>query len=100
MDIAVVGVAVVLALDASGQVIERARIALSAVAPTPIRARRAEAALEGQRPTPALLAQAAALAREEARPISDVRGSAAFRRYLVGAMTERLLEQALARARS
>jgi carbon-monoxide dehydrogenase medium subunit len=100
MDIAVVGVAVVLALDASGRVIERARIALSAVAPTPIRARRAEAALEGQRPTPALLAQAAALAREEARPISDVRGSAAFRRYLVGAMTERLLEQALARARS
>jgi CO/xanthine dehydrogenase FAD-binding subunit len=97
MDIAVVGVAALLSLDEAGRVAE-ARIALGAVAPTPIRARRAEAALVGRLPTDEVLEEAARLAREECSPISDVRGSAAFRRYLVGAMTKRMLQEALARA--
>lgn len=99
MDIAVVGVAVAVELDGDGRALKRARIALGAVAPTPIRARRAEAALEGQAPTPEAIARAAALAREEATPISDVRGSAAFRRHLVEVVTERLLHEAIERAR-
>ncbi len=95
MDIAVVGVAVAVEMDDSDGTLRKVRIALGAVAPTPIRARQAEAALEGQAPTPEAIARAAALAQAEARPISDVRGSAAFRRQLVGVMTERLLRQAV-----
>jgi len=99
MDIAVVGVAAFLALDEAGEKIAEARIALGAVAPTPIRAHRAEALLVGRPASPEVLGEAALMAREEASPISDVRGSAQFRRYLVGVMTEAVLEEALSRAR-
>ena len=98
MDIAVVGVGVALTLSAS-DVIERARIALGAVAPTPIRAREAEAVLVGQAASDAVFAQAAEAAAAECRPISDIRGSAKFRRHLVQVMTERLLREALERAK-
>src|SRR5206468_2210362 len=81
LDIAVVGVASQLTL--TDGVCTKARIALAAVAPTPVRATAAERALEGQRPTPSLIEQAATLAVEAARPISDQRGSADFRRHLV-----------------
>lgn len=99
MDIAVVGVAALLTLD-EGDTVRRARIALGAVAPTPLRARQAEALLEGQRASDELFARAAEAAAGEARPISDVRGSAEFRRHLVRVMTERCLREAAARARS
>ncbi len=99
MDIAVVGVGVVLTLDDEDR-IHRARIALGAVAPTPIRARRAEAILEEETPSQELFAQAAEAAAAESRPISDVRGSAEFRRHLVQVMTERLLPEAAAQARA
>ncbi len=98
MDIAVVGVAIRLTLSAGGA-IDDARICLGAVAPTVIRAPEAEQALIGQSPSEELFERAAGLAREAARPISDVRGSAEFRRYLVGAMTKRCLGIALERAR-
>jgi carbon-monoxide dehydrogenase medium subunit len=97
MDIAVVGVAVYLALDDRGA-IASARIALGAVAPTIIRAPQAEASLAGQRPGDDTFARAAELAAQEARPIDDVRGTADFRRYLVGVMTHRLLAEAAGRA--
>lgn len=96
MDIAAVGVAALLTL--AGERIERARIALGAVAPTPLRARQAEALLEGQAASEELFAKAAEAASAEARPISDVRGSADFRRHLVLVMTERCLAEAGARA--
>jgi carbon-monoxide dehydrogenase medium subunit len=96
LDIAVVGVASQLTL-ADG-VCAKARIALAAVAPVPVRATAAEQALEGQRLTPALLEHAATLAVEAARPISDQRGSAEFRRHLVRVLTRRTLTTALARA--
>ena len=76
----------------------RARIALAAVAPTPVRATAAEQSLEGQPLTPERIEQAAALAVEAARPISDQRGSAEFRRHLVRVLTRRTLTSALARA--
>ncbi len=96
LDIAVVGVASQITL--SDGVCRKARIALAAVAPTPIRATAAERALEGQPPTAQLIARAAQLAVEAARPISDQRGSADFRRHLVGVLTRRTLTTALERA--
>ncbi len=96
LDIAVVGVASQLTL-ANG-VCTKVRIALAAVAPVPLRATAAEQALEGQAVTPERIARAADLAVEAARPISDQRGSADFRRHLVRVLTRRTLTTALARA--
>jgi CO/xanthine dehydrogenase FAD-binding subunit len=96
LDIAVVGVASQLTL--AGGVCTKARIALAAVAPVPVRATAAEQALEGQPVTPDRIARAADLAVEAARPISDQRGSAEFRRHLVRVLTRRTLTTALARA--
>ena len=76
----------------------KARIALAAVAPTPVHARAAERALEGQALTPQRIEEAAKLAVEAARPISDQRGSVEFRRHLVRVLTRRTLTTALARA--
>jgi aerobic carbon-monoxide dehydrogenase medium subunit len=96
LDIAVVGVASQLTL-ANG-VCTKARIALAAVAPVPLRATAAEQALQGQAVTHDLIKRAADLAVEAARPISDQRGSADFRRHLVRVLTRRTLTTALARA--
>ena len=96
LDIAVVGVASQVSL-ADG-VCRKARIALAAVAPVPLRATAAEQALEGQAVTPDRIARAADLAVEAARPIGDQRGSADFRRHLVRVLTRRTLTTALARA--
>jgi carbon-monoxide dehydrogenase medium subunit len=96
LDIAVVGVASQLTL--SNGVCAKARIALAAVAPVPLRATAAEQALEGQPVTPAQIERAAGLAVEAARPISDQRGSIEFRRHLVRVLTRRTLTTALARA--
>jgi aerobic carbon-monoxide dehydrogenase medium subunit len=96
LDIAVVGVASQLTL--TNGVCSKARIALAAVAPVPLRATAAEQALEGQAVTPDRIKRAADLAVEAARPISDQRGSAEFRRHLVRVLTRRTLTTALARA--
>jgi len=96
LDIAVVGVASQLTLDGARCV--KARIALAAVAPTPVRAMAAERALEGQAVTPEAIERAAALAVEAAKPISDQRGSAEFRRHLVRVLTRRTLTTARERA--
>ena len=96
LDIAVVGVASQLTL-ANG-VCTKARIALAAVAPVPLRATAAEQALEGQAVTPDRIKRAADLAVDAARPISDQRGSAEFRRHLVRVLTRRTLTTALERA--
>jgi carbon-monoxide dehydrogenase medium subunit len=96
LDIAVVGVASHLVLR-DGQCV-KARIALGAVAPVPLRAREAEARLEGQAMSPALIEEAAELAVAAAQPISDQRGSAEFRRHLVRVLTRRTLTTALERA--
>jgi carbon-monoxide dehydrogenase medium subunit len=98
LDIAVVGVASQITL-ANG-VCTKARIALAAVAPTPVHATEAEQALTGQTLTPALIERAAELAVSAARPINDQRGSADFRRHLVRVLTRRTLTTAHERARS
>ncbi|MCS7024238.1 MAG: xanthine dehydrogenase family protein subunit M [Bryobacteraceae bacterium] len=93
MDIAVVGVGVSLTL--SDSVIQTARIALGAVAPTPILATEAAASLENQAPTAAAFERAARLAQQVTRPISDMRGTAEYRRHLAYVLTRRALEHAL-----
>ena len=97
MEIAVVGAAVLVALDAEGRCTE-ARIALTAVAPTVVRAADAEAALRGELPTAERVAAAATLAVEAARPIDDVRATARYRTAMVPVIVRRVIELALKRA--
>jgi carbon-monoxide dehydrogenase medium subunit len=96
MDIAVVGAGASVTLVDG--VIAAARIALSSVAPTPLFVPAAGEALLNQAPTPAALEAAAQLAQAAASPISDMRGTAAYRRHLCAVMTRRALELAVARA--
>jgi len=96
MDIAVVGVGARLTLDDAG-VIASARIALGAVAPQAFLAEAAGAALVGTRGEPEALEAAAAAAMAAAKPISDKRGSADFRRRICGVLVKRVVAQALER---
>ena len=67
------------------------RVAFGASAPVPLRGRETEAALEGGPATPERIERAARAAEREVSPISDVRGSAGYRRALVGIYVRRLL---------
>lgn len=98
MDIAYASAASRVTLDKRG-LIEDVAIALGAVAPTPIRAYRAEERLVGHEPTPELLAEAGAQSMQECQPIDDLRASATYRRALVRVLVQRTLTQALIRAR-
>jgi carbon-monoxide dehydrogenase medium subunit len=93
MAISVVSIAVLLEMD--GSVCQRARVALGAVAPTPIRARRVEALLEGKTIDGPLLDECAAAVREEISPISDIRASGDYRRLATSALVKRAIQQAL-----
>jgi len=99
MDIAVVGVAVAITLDASKQKVTAARIALGAVAPTPLFAAEASEILVDQPLTDDVIARAAAAARRIATPITDMRGTAEYRLHLVGVLVDRVIRAAVARAR-
>lgn len=90
MDIAIVGVAARVTLDDAGDVVE-ARVALASVAPTVIRAPGAEAVLKGRRLADDAIAAAAEAAVGDARPISDTRASADFRRELIAVLGRRAL---------
>ncbi len=87
--ISVVNVAV--ALELAGKRVRRAAITLGAVAPTIIHAREAEAYLIGKALTGETLAKAADLVAAASRPIDDLRGSAAYRRHMVGVAVLRSL---------
>lgn len=100
MDIAVVGAGVWVRLDKSGQKIEAARIGLAAVAPTPLYAADASDWLAGKSATDETFAQAGELARQVAKPISDMRGPAEYRKHLVGVLVARALAAATERARA
>jgi carbon-monoxide dehydrogenase medium subunit len=88
MDIAVVGSAVSLTLDTHG-VCTAARVALAAVAPTPVLVPDAAQALIGSRLDDDALSRAAAAASAAARPIDDKRGTIAYRRQIAGVLTKR-----------
>ncbi len=100
MDIAVVGAAAAVTLTPDGQSFQTARIALGAVAATPLLVPEAGASLAGRPVAAETIAEAARLAQAAARPIDDVRGTAAFRRHLVAVLTRRALERAVERARA
>ena len=94
MDIAMVGVAVLVTPDAGGKKAKDVRIGLGAVAPTPIRAKSAEKALRGKVVARALVEEAARRAAADAKPITDHRASAEYRRWIVEALTRKGLAQA------
>jgi len=95
-DLAVVGVAALVVMR--GEVLEDVKIALGAVAPTPIRARKAEEILKGRKPDPDLLEKSGQTAAGEASPIDDIRGSADYRRELLAVLTKRAVAQAIQQA--
>jgi carbon-monoxide dehydrogenase medium subunit len=98
MDIAVVGAGVAVTLDAARARCTAARVALAAVAPTPLLVPEAGAAVVGPL-SDAALDKAATLARSAAKPISDMRGDADYRRHLVGVLVKRALQSAITRAK-
>lgn len=79
--------------------IAKAAIVLGAVAPTPILASKASESLKDKEPSQALLEKAASIAREETKPISDIRGSIWYRKELIQVLTRRSLNEALKQAR-
>ncbi len=90
--ISVVSLAVRLHL--AGGVATRAAVALGAVAPTPVRAPRVEAALEGHRYTAAVRREALARLQEDMAPIDDLRAPAAYRRVAAAVVLDRCLAEA------
>lgn len=85
--ISVVNAAIVLTFE--NQRVSKAAITLGAVAPTIIHATEAEAYLVGKSLDSETIQRAAELAMQAARPISDIRGSAEYRRYMVGVLIRR-----------
>jgi carbon-monoxide dehydrogenase medium subunit len=98
MDLAVVGVGVYLTLDSSKTVCKEARIVLGAVAPVPMRAKKAEYVLRGETLDNDLIESAAQIASEESQPIDDIRSSAEYRKHIVGVLTKRAIHKCLDRA--
>jgi len=84
-------VTVGLAFTPRNDLLTAVRVAFGSSAPTPLRGRKTEAVLEGRRATEEVIARAANTAEEEVSPISDVRGSASYRRALAGVFVRRLL---------
>ena len=88
-------VSVAVLTSTRGGVLEDVRIALGSVAPTPIRAYRAEGYLRGREVSLEVLERAAEIAREEVSPIDDVRASAWYRREMVYRLTLDALKTSL-----
>jgi len=97
MDLAIVGVAAYLALDLKEHICRDVRIAMGAVAPIPMRAKKAEEALRGKALGNDLIENAARIASEESRPIDDIRSSAEYRREMVRVLTKKAIKQSLER---
>jgi carbon-monoxide dehydrogenase medium subunit len=93
MDLAVVGVAAI--VSKVNGLFEEIRIGLGAVAPTPIRAKKAEAMLNGEKVADELILKAAQVASEESKPIDDHRASARYRAMMVEVLVKRAIHQAL-----
>ena len=98
-DYATVSAAAVLTLDKNKKTVSDVRIALGSAGTTPIRATAAEALLRGQPLKPEAFAEAGEKAKEAVDPVSDFRGSAAYKREMVGVFVRRALEKALANIR-
>jgi carbon-monoxide dehydrogenase medium subunit len=97
-DLATVSVASSITLG-TGDSCQDIRIALGAAAPTPMRAKKAEAVLKGKKISDALLAQAGEAASAEAEPLSDIQASEEYRRELINVLVPRITKEAIARAK-
>jgi CO/xanthine dehydrogenase FAD-binding subunit len=100
MDIAVVGAGASVILNDSLEAFVSARIALGAVAPTPLFVSEAGEYLAGKPVSAKAILEAARIAQTVARPISDMRGTVAQRQHLAAVLTRRALERAIERARA
>ena len=98
MDIAIVGVGVVITLN--GEVCNDIKIALGAVASTPIRAKKAEEIIRGQGLDSELMERAAQIASEESRPIDDIHSYAQYRKQMVKVLAKEAMKQAGDQAKS
>ncbi|HXK30090.1 MAG TPA: xanthine dehydrogenase family protein subunit M [Candidatus Binatia bacterium] len=98
-DYATVSAAAVLTLDKNKKTISDVRIALGSVGVTPIRATAAEAVLRGQPVKAEAFAEAGEKAKEAVDPVSDFRGSAAYKKDMAAVFVRRALEKALASIR-
>jgi len=96
-DFAVASVAVQLELGESGRC-GKVAVCLGALGAAPMRARAAEALLQGQAATPDLLGEAERLVRDEAQPFEDSRGTVGYKRHLAGVLFRRAFAAALGRA--
>jgi len=99
LDLAVVGVAVMLRMDSRMRRCTDARIVLGAVAPTAIRVKTAESMLIGSDLSDSIIEQAAAAAADESRPLDDVRASAWYRKRMVDVGVRRTIVLASEQAR-
>lgn len=93
MDLAIVGVAVVITVE--DKICTEASIALGAVATTPIRVPKAEEYLVGKKLTEEVIDKAAQIAKESCSPISDIRASKEYRSEMVRVFTKRAIKKAL-----
>ncbi|HDZ24896.1 MAG TPA: xanthine dehydrogenase family protein subunit M, partial [Candidatus Aminicenantes bacterium] len=78
--------------------IDRVAVVLGAVAPTPIEALKTSEFLSGKEPSQSLFEEASLMAKKEAKPISDIRGSIWYRKELISILTRRALTEALLQA--
>lgn len=97
MDIAVAGAGVSVVLDNGA--IKSARVSLASVAPTPLFVKEAGDALAGKPATEESVRIASGLARDAARPITDMRGTIEYRKHLCEVLTRRALLTAIERAK-
>ncbi|MGB6865454.1 MAG: xanthine dehydrogenase family protein subunit M [Candidatus Aminicenantaceae bacterium] len=97
MAISIVSLAVM--LQVKNNVCQKARIALGAVAPTPVRAYRVEKELEGREMSIKNIHEIAVLIEKEISPISDIRASAEYRKYETSVLLKRAIQQALERGK-
>jgi len=97
MDIAVVGVGVFLVLDNAG-ICSEARVALGAVAPTVLSFDKTDGILVGEIPDSPVLEKTAQLLKNACRPIDDKRGTAQYRKDMVGVLFKRTAQIAIERA--
>jgi len=99
-ELALIGVAALLTLSAGDGTCTDAKLALAAVAPTPIRARRAEEMLKGKRIDKELIEKAARTASDETKPRDSIRGSAEYKKEMLKVLARDAIRQAAELAKS
>lgn len=94
-ELAIVGIAVVITMNSEINLCSDVKISLGAVAPTTIRARKAEKILKGAKIDQELITRAALIASEESMPITDIRATGEYRKEMVNTLTIKAIEQAI-----